>query len=312
MAWLADKIREVVAVKGHSKRTAEAYTTWAKAMFVFCQRKDPRKWTAADVKSFLTHMATTSPPYSAKSQHQAKNALVYVSRHALGLDLGDFSGYAEARQFRRPPTVLSRAEVLALLDKVDPKFRLMAELMYRCGLRLNECVQLRVMNLDVGNRRVCVHDGKGNKHRSLPLPECLVERCTNRLRWRAAIHDADLTAGAGVVDMPNRLGQKLPSACRSVEWQYVFPSSKIRDGKRWYCGDTWVQKAVSGAARAAGIMKRVTPHTLRHCYATHLLEAGANIRDVQELLGHADLETTMIYTHVRAAPARMFVNLLAS
>jgi integron integrase len=312
MPWLADKIAEVVAVKGHSRRTAEAYTHWAKELFLFCQKRDPKSWTATDVKAFLTHMATTQPAYSAKSQHQAKNALVYVSRHALGLDLGDFSGYAAAPEYRRPPTVLSRDEVLRLLDLVAPKFRLAAELMYRCGLRLNECCQLRVMNLDVGNRRVCVHDGKGGKHRDLPLPDCLVERAQNRIKWRTALHDADLAAGAGIVDLPNRLGRKLPSACRSLEWQYVFPSAVIRDGHRWYCGDTWVQAAVKEAAHKAAIPKRVTPHTLRHCYATHLLQAGANIRDVQELLGHANVETTMIYTHVQAAPVRAFVNQLAS
>lgn len=312
MAWLSDKIREVAAVKGHSSKTADAYIHWAKRMFVFCSERDPRTWSAADVKAFLTHMATATPPFSAKSQRQAKNALVYVTRHALGVDLGDFSGYAEAPEFRRPPTVLSRPETVALLERVDPKFRLMAELMYRCGLRLNECVQLRVMNLDVGNRRVCVHDGKGGKHREVPLPECLVERAGNRLRWRAALHEADLAAGAGLVGLPNRLGTKLASACRSLEWQFVFPSAVVRDGHRWFCGDTWVQQAVKQAAQKAGIMKRVTPHTLRHCFATHLLEAGANIRDVQELLGHSDVSTTMIYTHVRAAPVRSFVNLLAS
>lgn len=312
MPWLADKIREVVAVKGHRPKTAETYLHWAKVMYGHCGQRDPRTWTAEDVRGFLTFMATSRPPYSAKSQRQAKNAIVYVTRHALGMELGNFTGYAEAPEFRRPPTVLSREEVLQLLDQVAPKFRLMAELMYRCGLRLNECVQLRLMNLDVANRRVCVHDGKGGKHRDVPLPDCLVERASNRIKWRAALHEADLASGAGIVDLPNRLGKKLASACRSLEWQYVFPSSVIRDGHRWFMGDTWVQAAVKSAAQRAGIPKRVTPHTLRHCFATHLLQAGANIRDVQELMGHANVETTMIYTHVQAASVRLFVNQLAS
>lgn len=312
MAWLADKIREVVAVKGHSPRTTEAYTHWARELFAFCRNKDPRTWTAADVKAFLTWMATKEKPYGAKSQGQAKNAIVYVTRHALGLDLGDFSGYAEAREYRRPPTVLSVPEVLALLAAMDPKHRLAAELMYRCGLRLNECCQLRVHHLDVGNKRVLVHDGKGGKHREIPMPDCLVERVSNRLKWRRALHDADLAAGAGLVSLPNMLSAKMPSACRRLEWQYVFPSTVIRDGHRWWTGDSWVQVAVKTAADAASIPKRVTPHTLRHCFATHLLKAGANIRDVQELMGHANVETTMIYTHVEAAPVRCFVNLLAS
>jgi hypothetical protein len=145
----------------------------------------------------------------------------------------------------------------------------------------------------------------------VPLPDCLVERAANRIKWRAALHEADLAAGAGRVELPHRLGVKLPSACRRIEWQYVFPSAVIRDGARWWMGDTWLQQAVRDAAQGAGIAKRVTPHTLRHCYATHLLQAGANIRDVQELLGHANVETTMIYTHVQAAPTRSFVNALA-
>ncbi len=312
MPWLADKIRDACAVKNFTKRTLECYMGWARSFYKFCKCRDPRSWEARDIEGFLTWMATTSPRYSAKSQKQAKNALVFVCRHALGKEVGDFSGFQRAPEFRRPPTVLSRAEVLALLDQVAPKFRLAAELMYRCGLRLNECCQLRVQHLDVGNKRVLVHDGKGMKHREVPLPDCLAERVTNRLRWRAALHEADLAAGAGLVDLPNRLSVKMPSACRKVEWQFVFPSTKIVEGHRWWMGDTWLQTAVKDAAAKAGIMKRVTPHVLRHCYATHLLEAGANIRDVQELLGHADVETTMIYTHVRAAGARNFVNLLAS
>jgi integron integrase len=262
------------------------------------------------VKGFLTDLAKRS--YSVKSQKQALNAIVFVTRHALGIDLGDFSGFQRAREFHRPPTVLTRAETVALLERVEGKYRFAAELMYRCGLRLNECLQLRMQNLDVGNRRVCIHDGKGGKHRSLPLPDCLVERATNRIKWRTALHEADLAAGAGLVDLPNLLAKKMPSACRTLGWQFVFPSTKIVAGHRWWMGDTWVQESVRKAAAAAGIIKRVTPHTLRHCFATHLLEAGANIRDVQELLGHANVETTMIYTHVRAASTRGFVNALAS
>jgi integron integrase len=312
MPWLADKIAEVVAVKGHSKRTAATYTHWARELFDFCDRRDPRTWTAADVKAFLTEMATGEPSYSHKSQKQAKNAIVYVTRHALGIDLGDFSGFAAAREYRRPPTVLAVPEVLALLEHVEPKYRLAAELLYRCGLRLNECLQLRVMNLDVPNRRVCIHDGKGAKHRSVPLPDCLVERATSRLKWRKALHDADLAADAGLVELPHKLSRKMPSACRRLEWQFVFPSAVLRNGHRWWMGDTHLQNAIKDAAAKAGIMKRVTPHTLRHCYATHLLQAGANIRDVQELMGHAHLETTMIYLHVQARSVRGFVNQLAS
>mgnify|MGYP001544907470 CR=1 FL=1 len=310
MAWLVKKISDACAVKNYSPRTRSCYTSWARGLFEFCERRDPRTWCAADVKAWLTHLANER--FSAKSQKQALNAVVFVARHALEIELGDFSGFHHAPEFRRPPTVLSRDEVLKVLDAVAPKHRLACELMYRCGLRLNECVQLRVMNLDVANRRVCVHDGKGGKHREIPLPNCLIERATNRIKWRAGLHEADLAAGAGIAPLPDRLGKKLPSACRELAWQFVFPSATIREGHRWWMGDTWVQAAVREAAAKAGVAKRVTPHVFRHCFATHLLEAGANIRDVQELLGHANVETTMIYTHVRAAGVRTFVNQLAS
>lgn len=310
MAWLVQQISDACAVKNFSPRTRECYTSWARQAWEFCDKKDPREWVADDVRRFLTHMAQSS--YSATSQKQALNAIVFVAKHALAIELGDFSEFQRAPEFRRPPTVLTRSEVLALLDAVDRKHRLAAELMYRCGLRISECLQLRVQDIDVGNRRVIVHDGKGGKHREIPLPELLVERVQNRIKWRKALHDADLAAGAGVVDLPHRLGKKLPSACREFCWQFVFPSSAVRVDHRWYAGDTHLQSAIKRAARVAGIHKRVTPHTLRHCFATHLLEAGANIRDVQTLLGHADVSTTMIYTHVRAGSVRGFVNALAS
>lgn len=292
-----------------ARATIRTYSTWAREFYKFT-RRPLSQCGAADVGAFLTHVAEQR--YSRTSQRQALCALVFVYRHVLRVEIGDIGRFRPAPQFRRPPTVLSRDEVLKFLEAVPPKHRLACELMYRCGLRLNECCQLRVMNLDLGNRRVCVHDGKGGKHREIPLPDCLVERVANRHKWRTALHDADLAAGAGIVDLPNRLGKKLPSACRELAWQYVFPSTVIRSGHRWWTGDTWLQAAVKAAATTAGIAKRVTPHTLRHCFATHLLQAGANIRDVQELMGHADVSTTMIYTHVQAAPVRAFVNQLAS
>lgn len=292
-----------------SRKTVAVYGMWLRRLHAQIGH-GLSTLTADEVCRFLTCLAEQR--YSRTAQKQALCAIVFACRHVLRIELGDIGRFRPAPEFRRPPTVLSRGEVLAVLDRVEPKHRFACELMYRCGLRLNECCQLRVQNLDVANRRVCVHDGKGGKHRDVPLPECLVERATNRIKWRAALHDADLAAGAGIVELPNRLGCKFPSACRELGWQYVFPSAVIRNGHRWWMGDTWLQIAVKKATAAAGIPKRVTPHTLRHCFATHLLDAGANIRDVQQLLGHASVETTMIYTHVRAASTRHYINLLAS
>lgn len=310
MAWLVQKIADACAVKNFSPRTLNCYTSWARGFYIFCEKRDPKSWCADDVKKYLTHLAHSR--YSPKSQKQALNALVFVFKHALEKELGDFSGFQRAPEFHRPPVVLNREEVLALLQKIPNKFRLICELMYRCGLRINEVCQLRVKDLDVSCRRVIVMDGKGGKHREVPLPDCLIEMAHRRLKWRVALHEADRHEGAGLVNLPDLLAKKMPSACRQIAWQYVFPSTKIVEGARWWTSDTWIQAAVKKAAADAGILKRVTPHTFRHCYATHLLQAGANIRDVQELLGHAHVETTMIYTHVRGSSTRNFVNLLAS
>lgn len=310
MAGVLSELARIALGPPHnfSRKTVAVYSSWLRRLHEFVGH-GLSTLQPDEVSRFLTHVAAQR--YSRTAQKQALCAIVFACRHVLRIELGDLAAYRPAPELRRPPVVLSRDEVLRLLEHVPPKHRLAAELMYRCGLRLNECCQLRVQDLDVGNRRVVIHDGKGHKHRDIPLPDCLVERCTNRLRWRAAIHEADLQAGAGLVELPNLLGKKIPSACRAIEWQYVFPSAVIRNGHRWWAGDTHLQIAVKAAAKKAGILKRVTPHTLRHCYATHLLEAGANIRDVQQLLGHASVETTMIYTHVRAASVRTYVNLLA-
>ncbi|MDP1579281.1 MAG: tyrosine-type recombinase/integrase [Candidatus Didemnitutus sp.] len=229
---MADVITELARIANgpphnFARATIRTYSTWAREFYRFTQRP-LSQCGAADVQAFLTRVAEMN--YSRTSQRQALCALVFVFRHVIKIELGDIGRFRPAPQFRRPPTVLSRDEILRLLDRIEPKHRLAAELMYRCGLRLNEVCQLRVMNLDVANRRVCVHDGKGGKHREVPLPDCLVERAANRQKWRAALHDADLSAEAGRVELPNRLGLKMPSACRALAWQYIFPSAVIRDG----------------------------------------------------------------------------------
>lgn len=292
-----------------SRKTVAVYGHWVRRLHAFVGH-GLSTLTAAEVSAFLSHLA--GERYSRTAQKQALCAIVFASRNVLRIELGDIGQFRPAPEFRRPPTVLSREETKALLKAIDPKHLLQAELLYHCGLRISECLQLRVQNLDLGNRRLAIHDAKFGKHRDVPLPEALIERCAAHLRWRAAMHEADLARGDGLVDLPLRYAEKFPSACRQLGWQFVFPSSVVRMGHRWFCGDTWLQKAVSTAAHKAGIAKRVTPHTLRHCYATHLLQAGADIRTVQELLGHSNVETTMIYTHVIAAAPRHFVNLLAS
>lgn len=311
MGWLAKGIEEACARKNFSPRTRECYTSWTRTFWRYLNEKDPREWDADDVRQFLTFMCTGPEPYSIVAQKQAKNAIVFVFREVLAREIGDFSDYLRTPEFRRPPVVLSRDEVSRLFEAINPRFRFRAELMYRCGLRVGELVKMRVADLDVPNLSVAVHDGKGGVHRRVPLPERLVDVANRHIAWRARLHDLDLADGSGLVDLPARYKRKFPSACRELGWQWLFPSQVVRDGFRWYCGDTHITAAIRNGAKKAGIIKRVTSHTLRHSYATHLLQAGCNIRDVQAALGHKSVETTMIYTHVEAGGIRTFAEKLA-
>lgn len=300
------------ARQNNSPRTVAVYWTWLLRFYSFHRGKSFADCGGNEVRDFLSRVAERG--YGPVSQRQALCALIFIFRRVLHKDIGRIPDFLRAINNRRPPTVLSRDEVSALLRALEhDRVRwLQASLMYRCGLRISECTSLRVHHVDTGNKRLAVHDGKGAAHRSVPLPDCLLEPLRVHLAWRKGIHDADLADGRGIVELPHLLGKKLPSACRQLEWQFVFPSAVVRNGHRWYCGDTHVNDDIREAARRAGILKRVTCHTLRHSYATHLLQAGADIRTVQEQLGHKDVSTTMIYTHVQAAPARVFVNQLAS
>lgn len=311
MAGVITTFREVAYGPPHNlaKRTIQAYAEWIRDFYAYTG-KGLSSCVAEDVREFLSYAA--GEEYSRSSQRQALCALVFCFRHVLKIELGDIGRFRPAPALRRPPVVLTREETVALLEQIDERHRLKAELLYRCGLRIGECLKLRVKDVDLGNLRVIIHDGKGSKHREVPLAARLSDPLAKQIRWRKSMHDADLTVGAGLVELPGRLDRKMPSACRDLRWQYLFPSQAVREGHRWYTSDTWVQQAVRNAANSAGILKRVTPHTLRHCFATHLLQDGASIRDVQELLGHANVETTMIYTHVALGCARLHVDRLAS
>lgn len=311
MAGVIAKFREVAYGPPHNlaKRTIECYADWIRDFYQFVGKR-LGECGAGDVREFLSYVAAEE--YSRSAQRQALCALVFVFKHVIDRELGDIGRFRPAAALRRPPVVLTREETVALLDRVEARHRLKCELLYRCGLRIGECLKLRVKDVDLGNRRVIIHDGKGAKHREVPMAACLVDPIKAQIRWRCGVHDADLAVGAGLVELPGRLAKKMQSACRDIRWQFLFPSQAVREGYRWWTSDTWVQQAIRKAANAAGILKRVTPHTLRHCFATHLLQDGASIRDVQELLGHANLETTMIYTHVAMGCARLHLDRLAS
>ena len=290
--------------RNYSIRTEQAYVGWVERYIAFHDADDVRALDAEHAAAYLNHLAVTRA-ISPSTQSQALSALVFLYREVLGRDLGTIQGLIAPKKPRRLPTVLSKEEVQSLLAHMSEKpFDLMAQLLYGTGMRLMECVRLRVKDVDLDLRQIIVRDGKGGKDRVVPLPK----RCRQPLQAQVArslgIHRDDLARGHGEVFLPHALARKYPNAPREPQWQYLFPSGKLsvdpRSGKvrRHHLHESSLQKAIKRAAVACAVRKPMSTHTLRHSFATHLLEAGYDIRTVQELLGHADVSTTMIYTHV--------------
>jgi integron integrase len=258
---------------------------------------------AAEVESFLTHLAVERR-VSASTQNQALGAILFLYRHVLDADLPWLENVVRARKSLHVPVVLPRREVQTLLAQLEPPFHLIAQLLYGSGLRLTEALRLRVKDVDFAYSQIVVRDGKGRKDRVTILPDSVAAALQNHLRRIREQHTGALQRGYGGVDLPEAIGQKYPSATTDWGWQYVFPAARPscdpRSGtyRRHHLHETSVQRAIRIAARRLGIVKPVGPHTLRHCFATHLLERGYDIRTVQELMGHADVRTTQIYTHV--------------
>ncbi|MDJ0808207.1 MAG: integron integrase [Gammaproteobacteria bacterium] len=292
-----------IRVRGYSIRTEQTYLQWVERFFHFHQWQSVDSLASSAISDFLEHLAVKRN-VAASTQNQALNALVFFFKQVLHRDLGDIGDFTAAKRPKQLPVVLSRAEVKRLLEQMSGRQKLMATLLYGTGLRLMECMRLRVMDLDFSYRQIKVKQGKGGKDRVVPLPESLTEQLREHLVSVKETHDADLAARFGEVFLPNALAKKYPSAPREWRWQYVFPASRMsvdpRSGKarRHHLHESSLQKAVKKASATTGIEKRVSCHTLRHSFATHLLENGHDIRTVQELLGHADVSTTMLYTHV--------------
>jgi integron integrase len=257
---------------------------------------------AAEVEAFLTHLAVNEH-VAASTQNQAFSALLFLYREVLHQDLGPIDAL-RAKKPKRLPTVLTREEVRRVLDQLSGTHQLMAKLLYGSGLRLMECLRLRVKDLDFAQRAIIVRDGKGEQDRVTMLPDSLIAPLQEHLQRVKRLHQEDLAKGYGTVYLPDALAEKYPNAGREWGWQYVFPADRLsvdpRSGtvRRHHMDESTVQRAIRAAAKAAGIPKPVSPHTFRHSFATHLLENGYDIRTVQELLGHKDVRTTMIYTHV--------------
>ena len=300
---LLHQVRDKIRLKHYSIRTEQAYTDWIRRFILFHKKRHPAEMGAVEVEQFLTHLAVAGK-VSASTQNQAKSALLFLYRDVLAIELPWLDGMAQAKTGKRLPVVLTVQETLRLLDKLEGTTGLIARLLYGSGMRVMEGVRLRVKDIDFERCELIVREGKGNKDRVTMLPQSLVAPLQQHLVRVKALHTQELAEGFGDVYLPFALSRKYPAAGREWHWQYVFPAAKRsidpRSGieRRQHVSDQAVQRAVRQAARDAGLNKPATPHTLRHSFATHLLQSGYDIRTVQELLGHKDVQTTMIYTHV--------------
>lgn len=299
---LLDRLRQACRVRHFSIRTEDAYAAWAERFIRFHGIRHPQEMAEPEVNAFLTHLAVDRH-VAAATQNQALAALLFLYDAVLGRPLNQLDMVRAARP-KRLPVVLTREEVRAVLVRLDGVHGLYARLLYGTGMRLLEGLRLRVKDIDYGLNRITVRGGKGDKDRMTVLPRGLIPSLRSQLAAAKRLHEADLAKGFGRVELPTALERKYPNAAAEWGWQYVFPSVKRscdpRSGveRRHHLHEGAMSRAITEAIRAAGITKHATPHTLRHSFATHLLEGGADIRTVQELLGHNSVETTMIYTHV--------------
>lgn len=301
---LLDQVRDRLRLKHYSLRTETAYLGWIKRYIFFHGKRHPRELNKAEVEAFLTSLAVERN-VAASTQSQALAALLFLYGEVLGIELPWLDEITRAKKPVRLPTVLTRDETLALLEQiVDAELHLVASLLYGSGLRLLEGLRLRVKDVELARNEIVVREGKGGKDRVTMIPQSLVAPLRAQIAKTKLVHEADVARGKGEVWLPDALAVKYPNAAKAWGWQYVFPaagfSTDPRSGavRRHHVDEKRVQRAVKAAAHKAGIVKPVSPHTLRHSFATHLLEGGYDIRTVQELLGHADVSTTMIYTHV--------------
>lgn len=304
---IVGRLRRRLRVLHYSQRTEKAYSQWWERFRSFCENAPEEALGADEVRRFLDSLAVDRH-VAASTQNQALNALVFVFKEILGRPLGNLGAVLRAQRPRRMPVVLTREEVRRVLGELSGTYQLMGWLMYGSGLRLTECLTLRVKDVDFEYRQITIRDGKGEKDRITVLPDAVRPTLQAHLQRVKALHDRDLANGFGDVSLPYALNVKYPDAAKSWAWQFVFPAAEFstdpRSGavRRHHVHESSLQKAFKVAVNRAGIDKPASSHTLRHSFATHLLEDGRDIRTVQELLGHADVSTTMIYTHVMNRP----------
>lgn len=300
---LLDRMRAEIRLRHYSIRTEESYVDWARRFILYHNKRHPREMGAEEVRDFLSYLAVERN-VSASTQNQAKSALLFLYREVLEIELPWLDEVIAAKASKRLPVVLTPTEIRRLLASTSGTMGLVVSLLYGTGMRLLEGLRLRVKDVEFERREIIVREGKGGKDRATVLPENLILPLKAHLERVKALHERDLAAGFGDVYLPDALARKYPKAGKTWGWQFVFPSAvrsiDPRSGieRRHHIYEASVQRAVREAAKLAEIAKPVTPHVLRHSFATHLLQAGYDIRTVQELLGHKDVQTTMIYTHV--------------
>ena len=300
---LLDQVQDKIRTLHYSRRTGKTYIHWIRKFILFHNKRHPKEMGAREIEQFLTFLATHRH-VSPSTQNQAFSALLFLYKQVLKIELDNIKDVRRAKRTPNLPVVLTRQETRNVLDHLPQDQRLICALMYGSGLRLLECLRLRIKDIDFERREITVRQGKGGKDRRTVLPDGLVSSLQSHLRKVRNRHEQDRKLNQGYVELPMALARKFPKASSSWLWQWVFPATRTYlhqetgERRRHHYHETALQRAVPRAALEAGITKRVTCHTFRHCFATHLLEDGYDIRTVQELLGHSDVSTTMIYTHV--------------
>ena len=314
---LLDQVRRAVRVRHYSIRTERTYVDWIQRYILFHNKRHPKDMGGPEINAFLSHLATNRN-VAASTQNQALNAIIFLYKRVLEIDIAEIGDVIRAKKPKRLPEVLSVRETAALLSRFSGTKKLMAELIYATGMRIIELVRLRVKDIDFDRNIILIRDAKGQKDRAATLPYELASDLKKHIEKVKVLHKKDLNNGYGSVHLPNALARKYPSAAKDIIWQYIFPSTVIstdpRSGvrQRHHVYESTLQKAIKDATKAAGLTKFVHAHTLRHSFATHMLEAGHDIRTVQELLGHKDVRTTMIYTHVQERESRKKDTLLTN
>ncbi len=300
---LLDQVRTRIRYLHYSYKTEQSYVQWIRRFILFHNKRHPKDMGAEEITAYLNYLANQRH-VAASTQNQALNAVLFLYKEVLHQDPGEFQGFARAKKPKLLPVVLTRAEVQSILACLKEPYKTMVSLMYGAGLRLSECLMLRILDIDFSRREITIRAGKGAKDRITMLPEFVISGLQSAIEKARAYHERDRATGIDYVYLPGGLARKYPSAGRELKWQFVFASGNLsidpRSGKkgRHHVHPKSLERTLRQAIRAAGIMKHVTAHAFRHSFATHLLENGYDIRTVQELLGHAHVNTTMIYTHV--------------